>query len=84
MAFCPKCRGEMAPTQAACPHCGYDFPEPVRRRIPGWVYLVLVAAWIGFLILFRDTLIGQIIVTATFLLALIGIFLRAWDFARGN
>src|ERR671936_182373 len=26
MAFCPRCRGWMAATATACPHCGYDFP----------------------------------------------------------
>ena len=32
MAVCPKCRGEMGQTEAVCPHCGYDFPEPARSK----------------------------------------------------
>lgn len=28
MAFCPRCAGQMEMAQAACPHCGYDFPAP--------------------------------------------------------
>jgi hypothetical protein len=28
MAFCPKCKGDMAATAIVCPHCGYDFPDP--------------------------------------------------------
>ena len=28
MAICTKCNGEMGQTEPACPHCGYDFPEP--------------------------------------------------------
>ena len=35
MAFCPKCKGEMATTSIECPHCGYDFLEsPVTERVP--------------------------------------------------
>ena len=34
MAFCPKCKGEIAAYEAKCPKCGYDFPlsaEPDGR-----------------------------------------------------
>ena len=27
MAFCPKCKGQMGPTELVCPNCGYDFPN---------------------------------------------------------
>jgi hypothetical protein len=34
MAYCPQCRGEMGERDAACPHCGYDFPlRPDRAAI---------------------------------------------------
>jgi hypothetical protein len=36
MAFCTKCNGVMGPTEAVCPHCGYDFaPEPDFRHNRG-------------------------------------------------
>jgi len=84
MAFCPKCQGDMGPTEAVCPHCGYDFPTPVRRRTPGWVYLILIAAWVAFLIMFRDTLVGQIITSAVFLLTVVSLFLGVWGLLRGD
>ena len=39
MAFCPKCKGEMATTATVCPHCGYDFPpEDASDRRSGLAY----------------------------------------------
>lgn len=32
MAYCPKCKGEMAAMETVCPHCGYDFPVQAARR----------------------------------------------------
>jgi hypothetical protein len=39
MAFCPKCKGVMGATAAACPQCGYDFPPDNRTAWPLWVRL---------------------------------------------
>jgi uncharacterized paraquat-inducible protein A len=38
MSRCPKCGGEMAARDVACPHCGYDFPEMPAQRAPGFAY----------------------------------------------
>jgi len=46
MAFCPECKGSMGPTEVACPHCGYDFPD-VQNPIPqrtGFAYSGLADA----------------------------------------
>ena len=35
MAYCPKCKAEMATTAIECPSCGYDFSDqPMTARIP--------------------------------------------------
>jgi predicted amidophosphoribosyltransferase len=81
MAVCPKCQGEMGQTEAVCPHCGYDFPEPARSRaLPTWVSLGLVAAWVAVVIVWSDTLVVQLIVTVCLVLSLVGV----WRFLRGE
>lgn len=49
MAICPKCKGEMVPFEAICPHCGFDFPEPPRppRRRLTYSTLANVALILG-------------------------------------
>jgi hypothetical protein len=34
MAYCPKCKGEMDSAALACPHCGYNFPDPSSAAAP--------------------------------------------------
>jgi len=81
MAVCPKCRGEMGQTEAVCPHCGYDFPEPARSKaLPAWVTLGLVVIWGVIVILWGRTLVVQIIATVSLLLTLVGV----WRFLRGD
>jgi len=60
MAICSRCGGEMGQTQALCPKCGYDFPDPRRSlssRLTDWAWkcvaliiLVLLCCrwWPGF------------------------------------
>jgi hypothetical protein len=38
MAFCPKCRAAMGPTDAVCPACGYDFPPDAGSHRRGLAY----------------------------------------------
>jgi hypothetical protein len=81
MAVCPKCKGEMGQTEAVCPHCGYNFPEPARpKTLPAWVSLGLVAAWGAVVILWGDSLVVRVITTVCLLLTLVGV----WRFLRGD
>src|SRR4051812_24053878 len=34
MAYCPKCRSPLAPSELVCPNCGYDFPGLPRASDP--------------------------------------------------
>src|SRR5262245_34926185 len=44
MALCPKCRGQMGQTAAACGHCGFDFPPPDQR--PWWLSQSSLRGWL--------------------------------------
>lgn len=38
MAYCPECKGEIAPTATVCGHCGYDFPPDQTASKSGFAY----------------------------------------------
>ena len=78
MAVCPKCRGEMGQTEAICPHCGYDFPEPARPRpVPALVSLGLVAVWVTIVILWGDSLVVRIVSGLALVVVLVCLWLGA-------
>lgn len=74
MASCPKCNGEMPTMGIVCPHCGYDFPAPRRRR--GFAYsdnaefVLVVQIWIV-----------QIGIAATVIAMLVCLLMGAWVLA---
>ena len=47
MAYCPKCKGEMAATAVVCSHCGYDFSDNQKTGRPLWVHRSK-PLWAGF------------------------------------
>jgi hypothetical protein len=51
MPICPQCRGTIAPREAPCGHCGYDFPPPPDRQSQfslGALLVVTMAVAVGF------------------------------------
>jgi len=74
----------MGQTEAVCPHCGYDFPEPPQRRpAPWWATLCVVAAWAAVVIFVSDQIVR--VVSGLFFISLLAALqLGAWRFLRGR
>ena len=83
MAICPKCNGAMGQTQAVCPHCGYDFPQPAEpRSMPWWLHLGFAVAAVAVLIVFEDNPVVWVVSQLMLLAAWVSLFLGAWRVTR--
>ena len=85
MAVCPKCKGAMGQTEAVCPHCGYDFPEPPKPRpVPSWVHLGFGIAAAGLGILAQYNTVAWFVLELLLLASWVSIILGVWRFLRGE
>ena len=54
MAYCPECQATLAPHDAVCPHCGYDFPPspepPAQYHLHHLFQLMCVMAVVYWLV----------------------------------
>src|SRR5438445_10174190 len=50
MAYCPRCKGVMAATEATCSHCVYDFPLSEPRTGLAYSRLADVALVVGIVV----------------------------------
>jgi hypothetical protein len=83
MAVCPKCKGTMGQTDAVCPHCGHDFPpSPAARTAPWWVHILVLAAFVGLVLISDDYLILRIIVGVLVAISWASLVIWMWRVAR--
>ncbi len=83
MAYCPKCNGEMHPTQTACPHCGYDFPPPPEPLDRTWQILLIGAIVVGMSVWgLWDNPIVATIVGVCGMLFFLGLTFKLWRLIR--